>query len=334
MLLLLLHLQGVVVVYNLDPDTTNDQLVWIFKRFGEVKDIQQSSQRSNQKFIEFYDVRHAAAALRAMNRAELSRLPGAGPSTATATALHGHSMGAEGPSPTRAAAAVGPSPARPPGSSGDGGLLSPRQGLESAGTSGSGSHALAVAQVAAAVQQLELEQQRSHMQPIPARPPTQLLDNMQQAAHRGMVRPVSGMLDRLHNAVSPPLSLGPLSQSWDNSSNTESLLSGLPRQQQQQQHPSQQPMAQQQQQQQQTVQLLQQQQQQQLLLQQALASGIFSRGSRADLSTLVRSAGQLVVPGIHTMAMAEYSEDMVVDSMLPCVVNACCVMLIMLKTAA
>lgn len=279
-----------MVVYNLDPDTTNDQLVWIFTRFGEVKGIQQSSQRSNQKFIEFYDVRHAAAALRAMNRAELSRLPGAGPSTAaTAAGLHGHGIVADGPSPTRAAAATGLGPARARGLSGDGDLVSPRQASEAAGTNGggSGSHAFAVAQVAAAMQQLELEQQRSQMQPIPARPhggfDAQLLDNMQQAAQRGMVRPVSGMLDRLHNAVSPPLSLGPLSQSWDNSSNTESLLSG-PRQQQQQ--PSQQPLPHQQQQQQQTVQLLQQQQQQ-LLLQQALASGIFNRGSRADLSTLV-----------------------------------------------
>ncbi|KIY93743.1 RNA-binding protein, putative, partial [Monoraphidium neglectum] len=73
--------QGVIVVYNLDPDTTNEQLAWIFNRFGEVKEIREAAARGNQKFIEFYDVRHAAAALRAMNRAELSGrgpLPGGG----------------------------------------------------------------------------------------------------------------------------------------------------------------------------------------------------------------------------------------------------------------
>jgi len=68
--------QGMVVVFNLDPDTTNDHLVWLFSKFGEVKDIHESSARPNQKFITFYDVRHAAAALKAMNRAEqLNKLP-------------------------------------------------------------------------------------------------------------------------------------------------------------------------------------------------------------------------------------------------------------------
>lgn len=68
--------QGTIVVFNLDPDTTNERLVWLFSKFGDVKEIRESPTRRNQKFIEFYDVRHAASALRAMNRAEqLGKLP-------------------------------------------------------------------------------------------------------------------------------------------------------------------------------------------------------------------------------------------------------------------
>ncbi|WIA33756.1 hypothetical protein OEZ86_006871 [Tetradesmus obliquus] len=182
--------QGVVVVYNLDPDTTEEQLVWIFSRFGDVKDIQQAPIRSNQKFIEFWDVRHAAAALRAMNRAELSRLPAPGRSLGAGAAAGGSSSGLAG-------------------------LMGQEQ------------------------------------------------------------------------EVSPPLSLGPLSQSWDTSGQPGSLMGLLNRQQQQQQQQQQsgqQQLGQQHGQQQQQQQSMLQQQQQQLLLQQ-LASGLL-RGSRTDLSGL------------------------------------------------
>ncbi|KAG2490810.1 hypothetical protein HYH03_010732 [Edaphochlamys debaryana] len=68
--------QGTVTVFNLDPDTSNDHLVWLFHKFGDVKDIRESPDRSNQKFITFFDTRHALAALRAMNKAEhLGKLP-------------------------------------------------------------------------------------------------------------------------------------------------------------------------------------------------------------------------------------------------------------------
>jgi hypothetical protein len=63
---------GVIVVYNLDPDTTNDQLAWIFSRFGDVKSVRDAPGAPAQKHVEFYDTRHAAAALGAMNRAELA----------------------------------------------------------------------------------------------------------------------------------------------------------------------------------------------------------------------------------------------------------------------
>lgn len=69
-------MQGIVTLFNLDPDTSNDHLVWLFSKFGDVKEIHESPNRQNQKFITFYDVRHAAAALKAMNRAEhLGKLP-------------------------------------------------------------------------------------------------------------------------------------------------------------------------------------------------------------------------------------------------------------------
>ena len=32
-----LHAQGTVTVFNLDPDTTNEHLVWLFSKFGDVK---------------------------------------------------------------------------------------------------------------------------------------------------------------------------------------------------------------------------------------------------------------------------------------------------------
>ncbi|KAF6251409.1 hypothetical protein COO60DRAFT_619640 [Scenedesmus sp. NREL 46B-D3] len=257
--------------------------------------------RSNQKFIEFWDVRHAAAALRAMNRAELSRLPAAGPSLSTApAAAGGSSSGLAGMAGHEQDAAGG---VRSKGLSGDG--SGARAG--DAGASSS-SHAYAAAQVAAAMQQLEMEQQqqqqqqqqqpfqRSQGQPIPRTPShdaqmvmaMQHADVMQQqVAQRGMVRPVSGMLDRMHSAVSPPLSLGPLSQSWDTSGNPGSLAGVLNRQQQQHQQSGQQQLGHQHghQQQQQQQSLLQQQQQQQQLLLQQLASGLL-RGSRTDLSGL------------------------------------------------
>ncbi|GLI67323.1 hypothetical protein VaNZ11_011510 [Volvox africanus] len=68
--------QGTVTVFNLDPDTSNDHLVWLFSKFGNVKDIRESPDRSNQKFITYFDTRDALAALRAMNKAEhLGKLP-------------------------------------------------------------------------------------------------------------------------------------------------------------------------------------------------------------------------------------------------------------------
>lgn len=64
--------QGRIYVYNLDPNTTTEHLAWIMGKFGEVKDVRESATRANLKVVEFFDTRHAAAALTAMNRAELA----------------------------------------------------------------------------------------------------------------------------------------------------------------------------------------------------------------------------------------------------------------------
>ena len=70
------QLQGSIVVYNLDPETTNEHLAFMFSKFGDVKEISQSPDRLSKKVVSFYDVRHAGAALKAMNRAEqLGKLP-------------------------------------------------------------------------------------------------------------------------------------------------------------------------------------------------------------------------------------------------------------------
>ncbi|GAX80354.1 hypothetical protein CEUSTIGMA_g7793.t1 [Chlamydomonas eustigma] len=68
--------QGLIVMYNLDPEATNENLSWVFSKYGDVKEISQSRDRPSQKFITYYDTRHAAQALQAMNRAEhLGKLP-------------------------------------------------------------------------------------------------------------------------------------------------------------------------------------------------------------------------------------------------------------------
>jgi len=43
----------------------------IFGRHGEVKEIRATPHKQHHKFVEFFDVRHAAAALRALNRTEI-----------------------------------------------------------------------------------------------------------------------------------------------------------------------------------------------------------------------------------------------------------------------
>lgn len=64
--------QGTLVVFNLDSSVSNDELHQIFGAYGEIKEIRETPHRSQHKFIEFYDVRTAEAALRALNRSDIA----------------------------------------------------------------------------------------------------------------------------------------------------------------------------------------------------------------------------------------------------------------------
>ncbi|KAI4383377.1 hypothetical protein MLD38_009222 [Melastoma candidum] len=64
--------QGTLVVFNLDASVSNDELRQIFGVYGEVKEIRETPHKRHHKFVEFYDVRAAEAALRALNRSEIA----------------------------------------------------------------------------------------------------------------------------------------------------------------------------------------------------------------------------------------------------------------------
>ncbi|KAK4484587.1 hypothetical protein RD792_007171 [Penstemon davidsonii] len=64
--------QGTLVVFNLDASVSNDDLRQIFGAYGEVKEIRETPHKRHHKFIEFYDVRAAEAALKALNRCDIA----------------------------------------------------------------------------------------------------------------------------------------------------------------------------------------------------------------------------------------------------------------------
>ncbi|EPS61925.1 hypothetical protein M569_12868 [Genlisea aurea] len=64
--------QGTLVVFNLDPSVSNDDLLQIFGTYGEVKEIRETPHKRHHKFIEFFDVRDAEAALKALNRSDIA----------------------------------------------------------------------------------------------------------------------------------------------------------------------------------------------------------------------------------------------------------------------
>ncbi|XP_008784396.2 protein MEI2-like 2 [Phoenix dactylifera] len=64
--------QGTLVIFNLDPSVSNDGLREIFGAYGEVKEIRETPHKRHHKFIEFYDVRAAEAALRALNKSDIA----------------------------------------------------------------------------------------------------------------------------------------------------------------------------------------------------------------------------------------------------------------------
>ncbi|KAJ7533593.1 hypothetical protein O6H91_13G056500 [Diphasiastrum complanatum] len=64
--------QGTLVVFNLDASVSNDELRQIFGIYGEIKEIRETPHKRHHKFIEFYDVRAAEAALWALNRSDIA----------------------------------------------------------------------------------------------------------------------------------------------------------------------------------------------------------------------------------------------------------------------
>lgn len=64
--------QGTLVVFNLDASVSNDELRQIFGVYGEVKEIRETPHKRHHKFIEYYDVRSAESALRALNRCDIA----------------------------------------------------------------------------------------------------------------------------------------------------------------------------------------------------------------------------------------------------------------------
>eukprot|EP00951_Prasinocladus_malaysianus_P022588 scaffold189743_cov26-Prasinocladus_malaysianus.AAC.1 len=71
--------QGTLVVFNIDPAVTNEQLYQLFSSYGEVraqplcgkvKEIRETPKKRNHKFVEYYDVRAAANAMQFLNHTE------------------------------------------------------------------------------------------------------------------------------------------------------------------------------------------------------------------------------------------------------------------------
>lgn len=58
---------GTIVIFHLNPIITNSQLDNAFSAFGEIRQIRGTPAKPNQRFIEFFDTRCAASALKAMN---------------------------------------------------------------------------------------------------------------------------------------------------------------------------------------------------------------------------------------------------------------------------
>ncbi|GJM91034.1 hypothetical protein PR202_ga07369 [Eleusine coracana subsp. coracana] len=61
--------QGTLVIFNLEPAVSNEELLQIFGAFGEIRE---TPQKRHHRFIEFYDVRAAEAALRSLNKSDIA----------------------------------------------------------------------------------------------------------------------------------------------------------------------------------------------------------------------------------------------------------------------
>eukprot|EP00892_Ulva_mutabilis_P001960 jgi/Ulvmu1/11765/UM008_0179.1 len=64
--------QGTLVVFNMDSSIPRGRILELFSQFGEVKEIRSTPKKEGHKFVEFYDSRHAHAALQGLNRVTLA----------------------------------------------------------------------------------------------------------------------------------------------------------------------------------------------------------------------------------------------------------------------
>ncbi|VVA13279.1 PREDICTED: MEI2 [Prunus dulcis] len=69
------HNQGTIVIFNLDSAVTTSTLKDTFQAFGPVKELRETPSKKHQRFIEFFDVRDAAKALKEMNGKEINGKP-------------------------------------------------------------------------------------------------------------------------------------------------------------------------------------------------------------------------------------------------------------------
>eukprot|EP00256_Glycine_max_P052708 XP_014619144.1 protein terminal ear1 [Glycine max] len=65
------HNQGTLVIFNLHPNLSSDQLRRLFQPFGPIKELRDTPWKKNQRFVEFFDIRDAAKALKHMNGKEI-----------------------------------------------------------------------------------------------------------------------------------------------------------------------------------------------------------------------------------------------------------------------
>ncbi|OAY48038.1 protein MEI2-like 1 isoform X8 [Manihot esculenta] len=64
--------QGTLVIFNLDSSVSTEELHKIFGVYGEIKEIREIPHKRYHKFIEYYDIRAAEAALSALNRSDIA----------------------------------------------------------------------------------------------------------------------------------------------------------------------------------------------------------------------------------------------------------------------
>eukprot|EP01133_Synstelium_polycarpum_P013891 gene13891-16387_t len=62
---------GTLVVFNLDPSITNPTLLKIFGAYGQIKEIRETPNKTHHKFIEYFDIRDAAEAIKNLNKVDL-----------------------------------------------------------------------------------------------------------------------------------------------------------------------------------------------------------------------------------------------------------------------